>query len=149
MDMKHDGNNLVPGQGRPMNLDQLKKLAAGKPLAAGQTLAESAGKPRRVKRAGKAWAGALALGAALSAAAAVVLLERGGLLQAFLRSDPPGMPDEGLSAAEKEKYWALAAYEPSKFQSLLGVPESDLSRQEENARKLQQLLSERAQPGLH
>ena len=150
MDMKNNGNNLVPGQGQPLNLDKLKKLAAGQSLAAGQPMAEAASvKPRRFKRAGRAWAGALVVGAALSAAGSLVFLEKGGILDMLARNSvQPGMPDEDMSQAEKDRYWALASYEPSRFPSLMGVRESDNQREERNARKLQRLLSDEERGGL-
>lgn len=151
MDMRDNENHLVPGQGQPLNLDKLKKLAAsGQPLAGGQAApGTAAAKPRHFKRAGQAWAGALALGAVLASAGALVLGGKGGVLEALAGGTRPAMPDVGMSQAEAERYWAMAAFEPSRFPALLGVPVDDLKRQEENARKLQRLLSEQEHPGLN
>lgn len=152
MDMKNNDHNLVPGQGKPLNLDKLRKLAAGQSLATGQPSMETAPalKPRRFKRAGRAWAGVLALGIILASAGAMVFLETGGILEMLVRSSAqPAMPDQGMTQADQEKYWALASFEPTRFPSLMGVPPSDFGREEENARKLQRLLSDREHPGLH
>lgn len=151
MDMKNNQNNLVPGQGKPLNLDKLKKLAIGQSLAVGQSVAHPVpAKSRRFKRAGRAWAGALAFGACLSAAGALVFLEKGGILETLaMTAEQPGMPDEGMSRGEREKYWALASYEPTRFPSLMGVRQTDNQREEQNARKLQRLLADREHPGLY
>lgn len=150
MDMENNENRLVPGQGRPLNLEKLKKLSYGKPLAAGQPLAAaqpaaSPMRPRRFRRAGSAWAGALAMGAVLAAVTTLVLLDRGGALRSLVRgSAAPALPDASLSPEDKERFWALAEYEPTRFASLMGVDQDEPARMEENARKLERLLSERS-----
>lgn len=159
MDIKDKGSNLVPGQGRPLTLDQLRKLA-GNPAATGGTgaarpapEAAAAGRTRRFRRAPRAWAGALAFGAALSAASAIgasLFLDRGPGIPASAAFAPgarPAAPDAGLSAAERERYWAIAALEPGLFPALLGIPGDDPGFRERNARHPGRLLSDAARPG--
>lgn len=138
MDVKDRGSNLVPGRGRPLDLGQLRKLSAAPAHAVPGPGA--AAKPRRLKRAGTAWTGALALGAAL--AAALTLLDRGGHLPSLRPDSRPAPPDQGLSEAEREGYWALAARDPGRFEALLGVGD-DPALRERNARRLERLLAER------
>jgi hypothetical protein len=139
MDSRDNENKLVPGQGQPLRLDQLKKLAAGQGVSAP---AATPMKRARFRRAGKTWTGVLAIGAVLSAAGAL-MLRKGDLLDSLVRLPAaPAAPDHGMASAEQEKMWALAAFEPNDFPGLLGVRKDDAARMEVNARKLQRLLSE-------
>ncbi len=147
MDVKDRGSNLVPGRGGPLNLDQLRKLSAAPSSALAAPEAGLAAKPRRLRREGRAWTVALTLGAAMAALGALALLDRGGLLPTVQRDARPAPPDQGLSAAEREAYWALAAREPGRFPALLGVSDEDMAFREMNAHRLERLLSERAMPG--
>lgn len=150
MEMQGNENRLVPGQGRPLDLGKLKKLAYGKPPAAGRTLAasrplSSPSAPRRIRRAGSAWAGALVLGSALIALGTLLFLDRGGPLRPLLQGNPaPVLPDAGLSPADKEKFWTSAGYESSRFASLMGVRTDDPARMEADALRLERLLSGRS-----
>jgi hypothetical protein len=139
MDHKDNQNNLVPGQGKPLNLDQLKKLAAGQSIAPARA---ATAKPRRFRRGQQAWTGAVAVGALLAAAGAL-MIRKGDVLDSLVRLPAaPAGPDVGMSPEEQERYWAMASYEPSGFPGLLGVKKDDAARMEENARKLQRLLSD-------
>lgn len=148
MDSKDNENKLVPGQGQPLRLDQLKKLATGQPAALLPTLAVAKRPRARFQRAGRTWTGVLAIGACLAAAGAL-MLQKGDLLGAVVRLPAaPAAPDLGMAPAEQEKMWAMAAYEPNDFPGLLGVRKDEAARMEENARKLQRLLSGEDETGL-
>lgn len=150
--MQGNENRLVPGPGRRPDLGKLKKLAYGKPTAAGRPSAGSLSPPhtlvspaapRRLRRAESAWAGALSMGAVLLTVASLVLLDRGGALPTLLSGNPaPALPDAGLSLEDRAKYWTLAEYEPGRFASLLGVRPDEPARMEKDARRLERLLSE-------
>lgn len=145
MDVKDRGSNLVPGRGRPLNLDQLRKLSAAPSSSLSAPEAGLASKPRRLRRAGRAWTVAATLGAALAAAGGLALLDRGGLLPSVQGDSRPAPPDQGLSEAEREAYWALAAREQGRFPALLGVTDDQAFR-EMNSRRFERLLSGPALP---
>lgn len=160
--MENNENRLVPGQSRPPQLAKLKKLAHGPPAsgrpAPSSPVVVAPAKPRRFRRAGTTWAGALVLGAVLMTAASLVLLERGGSPGKLLRGAAapatriamPGaagfLPDAALSPEESGEYWALAEFDPDRFAALLGVRPDEPARMEEDARRLERLLSGRS-PG--
>jgi hypothetical protein len=142
--MLRNESNLVPGTIAPPNLERLRSSLVSSTAQAGE-----ARKPRRIRRAQRAWSAMLGLGALLAASGIAMLAGRGAPLSLFtLAPVQPPSPDHGLPAAEGGKLWVLAGHDPEAFQGLLGIPADDLRRQEGQARKLERLLSERAHPGL-